>query len=44
MTAPTDIMSELTTLCAGLREGVRPFLGLHAARAHSGEAVGGDVG
>ena len=43
MTAATDIMSELTTLCAGLREVVQPFLGLHAARAHSGEAVGGDV-
>lgn len=43
MTAATDTMSELTALCAGLREVVQPFLGLHAARAHAGEAVGGDV-
>jgi myo-inositol-1(or 4)-monophosphatase len=39
----TDIMPELTDLCAGLREVVQPFLGLHAARAHAGVAVGGDV-
>ncbi len=39
----TDLMPELTDLCAGLREVVQPFLGLHAARAHAGEAVGGDV-
>ena len=39
----TDLMRELTDLCAGLREVVQPFLGLHAARAHAGEAVGGDV-
>jgi len=39
----TDVMAELSDLCAGLREVVLPFLGLHAARAHAGEAVGGDV-
>jgi myo-inositol-1(or 4)-monophosphatase len=39
----TDILQELTTLCAGLRDVVQPFLGLHPARAHVGEAVGGDV-
>jgi len=39
----TDVMSELTDLCAGLRAVVQPFLGTHAARAHAGEAVGGDV-
>lgn len=39
----TDIVPELTALCAGLREVVLPFLGRHAARAHAGEAVGGDV-
>ena len=38
-----DVVSELTDLCAGLREVVLPFLGRHAARAHAGEAVGGDV-
>jgi myo-inositol-1(or 4)-monophosphatase len=30
-------------LCALLRETVLPFLGRHAARAHAGAAVGGDV-
>ena len=39
----SDLLSELTALCAGLREVVQPFLGRHAARAHAGEAVGGDV-
>jgi myo-inositol-1(or 4)-monophosphatase len=39
----TDVISELTDLCAGLRQVVQPLLGLHAARAHAGEAVGGDV-
>jgi len=40
MSAVTD---ELVALCARLRDEVLPFLGLHAARRHAGEAVGGDV-
>ncbi len=39
----TDIGQELLDLCAALREVVRPFLGLHAARGHAGVAEGGDV-
>ena len=39
----TDISAQLIDLCAGLRRVVLPFLGLHAARAHAGAAVGGDV-
>ena len=38
-----DVMAELTDLCAGLRDVVLPSLGRHAARAHAGRAVGGDV-
>jgi myo-inositol-1(or 4)-monophosphatase len=41
------LSSEIRKLCvelaATLREEVRPHLGAHAARAHSGEAPGGDV-
>jgi len=39
----TDLTTELIDLCAGLREVVLPSLGRHAARAHAGVAVGGDV-
>jgi myo-inositol-1(or 4)-monophosphatase len=38
-----DTRTKLVDLCARLREVVVPFLGLHAAREHAGEAVGGDV-
>jgi len=38
-----DTRAKLVDLCAGLREVVVPFLGLHAARRHAGAAVGGDV-
>lgn len=37
------LTDQLTELCGVVREAVLPFLGLHAARGHSGEAVGGDV-
>lgn len=36
-------VARLMDLCARLREAVLPFLGLHAARGHSGAGVGGDV-
>ena len=36
-------VARLIDLCAALRQAVLPFLGLHAARGHSGAAVGGDV-
>ncbi|HMK93617.1 MAG TPA: inositol monophosphatase family protein [Thermoleophilia bacterium] len=39
----SDLTENLVELCAGLREAVQPFLGRHAARAHAGRAVGGDV-
>jgi hypothetical protein len=39
----TDIVPELTDLCAGRRAVVRPFLGRHVAHAHAGEAVGRGV-
>ena len=39
----TDTISQLVTLCAGLREVVTPFLGLHASRDNVGVAVGGDT-
>jgi len=44
-TAPvmSQTAERLVALCALLRETVLPFLGRHAARAHTGEAVGGDV-
>lgn len=38
-----SLADELIDLSAGLRTVVLPFLGLHAARAHAGAAVGGDV-
>jgi myo-inositol-1(or 4)-monophosphatase len=42
-----DSMSETTLqlieLCERLRQAVLPYLGRRAARAHAGEAVGGDV-
>ena len=38
-----DLTLQLVELCAGLRAAVLPFLGRHAARAHAGRAVGGDV-
>jgi myo-inositol-1(or 4)-monophosphatase len=38
-----ELSEELVNLTARLREAVLPSLGLHAARAHSGAAVGGDV-
>ena len=39
----TELTTELTDLCAELREVALPFLGRHAARVHAGRAVGGDV-
>ena len=39
----TQVTGELTSLCAAVREVVLPFLGLHASRANTGVAVGGDV-
>ena len=39
----TDLTTEHIDLCADLREVVLPSLGRHAARAHAGVAVGGDV-
>lgn len=38
-----EVSEEVVKLCAVLRETVLPCLGLHAARAHAGAAVGGDV-
>jgi myo-inositol-1(or 4)-monophosphatase len=38
-----DPLPHLLDLAAGLRDVVLPFLGVHAARAHAGAAVGGDV-
>jgi myo-inositol-1(or 4)-monophosphatase len=38
-----SIKTLVTDLAAALREEVLPHLGAHAARAHSGEAEGGDV-
>ena len=38
-----ELSEELVNLTARLRHAVLPFLGLHAARAHAGSAVGGDV-
>lgn len=38
-----DTMASLVHLCGLLRETVLPYLGRHTARAHAGEAVGGDV-
>jgi myo-inositol-1(or 4)-monophosphatase len=44
---PAAVMSQATQqvveLCELLRQAVLPYLGRHAARAHAGEAVGGDV-
>jgi myo-inositol-1(or 4)-monophosphatase len=37
------LTEKLTTLCGRLRDAVLPSLGAHAARAHAGVAVGGDV-
>jgi myo-inositol-1(or 4)-monophosphatase len=39
----TDVATQLIELAGRLRETVLPYLGVHAARAHAGEAVGGDV-
>jgi myo-inositol-1(or 4)-monophosphatase len=39
----TDTLAEIIILCAGLRDVVTPFLGLHASRDNVGAAVGGDV-
>jgi myo-inositol-1(or 4)-monophosphatase len=39
----SEIRELVTGLAANLREEVVPHLGTHAARAHSGEAEGGDV-
>jgi myo-inositol-1(or 4)-monophosphatase len=39
----TELTQQLTELCASLRAVVLPYLGLHAARANTGVAVGGDV-
>lgn len=41
--APSSTMESLVDLCGLLRDAVLPFLGVHAARRHAGEAVGGDV-
>ncbi len=38
-----DLAQHLLDLTAGLRDVVLPFLGVHAAREHTGAAVGGDV-
>jgi myo-inositol-1(or 4)-monophosphatase len=38
-----DTTCRLVDLCARLRDVVVPSLGMHAARAHTGTAVGGDV-
>jgi myo-inositol-1(or 4)-monophosphatase len=38
-----ELSEELVNLTARLREAVLPSFGLHAARAHVGSAVGGDV-
>jgi myo-inositol-1(or 4)-monophosphatase len=39
----TELTQQLSELCASLRAVVLPYLGLHAARANTGVAVGGDV-
>jgi myo-inositol-1(or 4)-monophosphatase len=39
----SDVPAQLLDLAARLREVVLPYLGMHAAREHAGEAVGGDV-
>ncbi len=39
----SDTIERLEDLCASLRTVVLPSLGAHAARAHAGVAVGGDV-
>ncbi len=42
-TAPSATLPRLLELCSLVRSAVLPCLGLHAARQHAGEAVGGDV-
>ena len=39
----SETIERLEVLCASLRAVVLPSLGVHAARAHAGVAVGGDV-
>lgn len=39
----SDATASLVDVCGRLREAVLPYLGRHVARAHAGEAVGGDV-
>jgi len=38
-----DVTDNLIDLCGRLRDAVLPALGTHAARAHTGVAVGGDI-